>query len=142
MDSMKDYYQILQIHPDAGQEVMNGAYRSLVKRFHPDQYHTTRKSAMNDKMREINEAYQVLSNPITRADYDRQYERQSVRFAASPKPRTFRQQLRSVLLWSLVSYLVLSLLIRPLLISPWAKILALLVLGYVFIRIYAKQKNK
>ena len=142
MDSMKDYYHILQVHPEASQEVMNGAYRSLVKQFHPDKYHTNRKSVMNEKMREINEAYQVLSNPATRADYDLQYQSQPPRPAFAGKPRTFREQLRSVLLWSLVSYLVLSLVLRPLLTSPWVKLLVLLVLGYVFIRLYARQKKR
>lgn len=141
MVSMKDYYQILQVHPEAGQEVLNSAYRSLVKQFHPDKYHTARKSLMNEKMREINEAYQVLSNPATRNEYDQRYQGYGKPFTQPPKPRTLRQQLRSILLWSLLSYLALSVLIRPLLNSPWIKLLLLIGLGILFIRLYLQGKQ-
>lgn len=138
---MKDYYQILQVHPEASQEVMNGAYRSLVKQFHPDKFHTHRKDAMNAKMREINEAYQVLSNPSTRAEFDRDYRHQPPRSGAQPQPRTLQAQLKSVLFWTVLSYLALTFLIKPLLGSPVVKLLALLALAYFFLRMYLKQKK-
>lgn len=138
---MKDYYQILQVHPQVGQEVLNGAYRSLVKQFHPDKYHTSRKVLMNEKMREINEAYQVLSNPATRTEYDQRYQSSPASFAQAPKPPSLRRQIRSVLLWSLLSYLALSVVIRPLLGSPWIKLLLLAGLATLFIRLYLKGKK-
>lgn len=140
MVRMKDYYQILQVHPEAGQEVLNGAYRSLVKQFHPDKYHTSRKSVMNEKMREINEAYQVLSNPVTRTEYNQRYQGHAGKFKNLPKPKTLKEQIRTVILWSLISYLVLSVVIRPLLSSPWIKLLVLMGLGFLFIRLYLKPK--
>jgi curved DNA-binding protein CbpA len=138
---MKDYYHILQVHPEASQEVLNGAYRSLVKQFHPDKFHTHRKEAMNAKMREINEAYQVLSNSQTRADYDRRYQSQLPEAAPLP-PRSLQAQIKSVLFWTLFSFIALTFLIKPLMASPMARILILLTLAYCFLRLYIKQKKR
>lgn len=63
---MKDYYQVLGIPRNASQEEVKKAYRRLAHQFHPD------KSAGNEeKFKEVNEAYQVLSNEQKRAQYDR-----------------------------------------------------------------------
>lgn len=64
----KDYYQILQVHPDAEPEVIQAAYRRLAQKYHPD---VNGKSIT--KMQELNEAYEVLSQPGERAAYDRWY---------------------------------------------------------------------
>lgn len=138
---MKDYYHILQVHPEASQEVLNGAYRSLVKQFHPDKFHTHRKAAMNAKMREINEAYQVLSNAQTRTEYDRRHPSQ-LPGATPSAPRSLQAQIKSVLFWTLLSYLALTFLIKPLIASPVAKILILLALAYFFLQLYIKQKKR
>jgi curved DNA-binding protein CbpA len=138
---MKDYYHILQVHPEASQEVLNGAYRSLVKQFHPDKFHTHRKEAMNAKMREINEAYQVLSNTQTRTEYDH-HHRSQLPGATPLAPRSLQTQIKSVLFWTLLSYLALTFLIKPLIASPVAKILILLALAYFFLRLYIKQKKR
>ncbi len=71
---MKDYYQILEIHPQASPEVMHKAYRALVQKYHPDVYHVSKKDKMSQRMQEINEAYDVLSDPKRRAQYDAQYQ--------------------------------------------------------------------
>lgn len=138
---MKDYYRILQVHPDASQEVMNTAYRTLVRQFHPDLYHTTRKSAMNEKMQEINEAYQVLSNPATRADYDRRY-RGSV---SSPEtglpPLPFKSRLRRIIVWGCLAYGLMTWLVKPFLASPWMKLLAVIVMAVLLFQIYIRQKQ-
>ncbi|WP_373532245.1 J domain-containing protein [Vampirovibrio sp.] len=138
---MKDYYHILQVHPEASQEVLNGAYRSLVKQFHPDKFHTHRKAAMNDKMREINEAYQVLSNAQTRTDYDRRYPGIAAK-AKQSAPKSLQARIKSVLLWTLLSYLALTFFIKPLIGSPVAKLLILVALAYFFFRLYIKQKKR
>lgn len=65
---MKDYYDILQVSPNAEPEVIDAAYRRLVRRYHPDVY--TGGDA-TERMRELNEAHEVLSDPAKRALYDR-----------------------------------------------------------------------
>jgi curved DNA-binding protein CbpA len=61
-----NYYEILQITPDASDEVIKAAYKALVKKYHPD------NGAVNGtkKLQLLNEAYGVLSNPIRRKEYD------------------------------------------------------------------------
>lgn len=143
MSSMKDYYKILQIDPEASLEVMNGAYRSLVKQCHPDQFHTSRKSVMNEKMREINEAYQILSNPTSRAEFDRRHRSSGYgpsRPAAPKAAQSLRAQLNSILLWTTLSYVALTFLIKPLLSNPFVKFLLGLALIAFFVHIYRKQK--
>jgi preprotein translocase subunit Sec63 len=63
----KDYYRILQVHPEASLEVIQAAYRRLARQRHPD------SGGSNAAMQELNEAYEVLSDPVKRQDYDRWY---------------------------------------------------------------------
>jgi len=61
----KDYYQILGVSRDATQEEIKRAYRKLAHKYHPD------KGGDEQKFKEINEAYQVLSDKEKRSQYDR-----------------------------------------------------------------------
>lgn len=65
----KNYYEILEVSPNASMEIIKAAYRSLAKR-----YHTDNGSEDNEKMVEINEAYAILSDEAKRAEYDAQFE--------------------------------------------------------------------
>ncbi len=72
----KDYYKILGLEPDATAEEIKRAYRKLALQYHPDR--NPGDKAAEEKFKEINEAYQVLSDPEKRAKYDQmrqQYER-------------------------------------------------------------------
>lgn len=66
---MKDYYRILQVHPQAEEEVIQAAYRRLARKYHPDASGGDDDAAMQ----ELNEAYAVLSDPVQRAEYDLHY---------------------------------------------------------------------
>lgn len=63
---MKDYYKILGVSRNASQEEIKKAYRRLAHQYHPDKAGGDEK-----KFKEINEAYQVLSDKHKRAQYDR-----------------------------------------------------------------------
>lgn len=78
----KDYYAILEMDMDASQADVKKAYRTLARKFHPDM-NPGDKSA-ETKFKEIKEAYEVLSNPLERDKYDREYE--SIKAQASSKP--------------------------------------------------------
>lgn len=62
---MKDYYQILGVSRGASQEEIKKAYYKLAHKYHPD------KGGDEKKFKEINEAYQVLSDKEKRAQYDK-----------------------------------------------------------------------
>lgn len=62
---MKDYYKILGVPRDASQEEIKKAYRKLAHKYHPD-----KKGGDEKKFKEINEAYQVLSDAKKRKQYD------------------------------------------------------------------------
>jgi len=64
----KDYYEILGVPRDASQEEIKKAFRRLARQYHPDV--AKDKKAAEEKFKEINEAYEVLSNPETRKKYD------------------------------------------------------------------------
>lgn len=64
----KDYYKILGVRRDATQDEIKEAYRKLAKKYHPD-LNPNNKEA-EEKFKEVNEAYQILSDPEKRKQYD------------------------------------------------------------------------
>lgn len=64
----KDYYEILEVSRNASDEVIKTAYKSLVKKYHPD---NTGNIEDDKKIIEIKEAYEVLSDPVRRKAYDK-----------------------------------------------------------------------
>jgi molecular chaperone DnaJ len=65
---MPDYYEILGVSRDADKEEMKRAYRRLARKYHPD---VNKEPGAEERFKEINRAYEVLSEPETRARYDR-----------------------------------------------------------------------
>ncbi|PNR94565.1 molecular chaperone DnaJ [Petrotoga sp. 9PWA.NaAc.5.4] len=70
MPERKDYYKILGVDRNATQEEIKKAYRQKVKEWHPDK-HSENKEYAEQKFKEIQEAYEVLSDPQKRKLYDR-----------------------------------------------------------------------
>jgi molecular chaperone DnaJ len=67
--SKRDYYEILGVSRGAGEEDLKKAYRRLAIQFHPDRNPGSKEA--EERFKELNEAYQVLSDPERRAQYDR-----------------------------------------------------------------------
>ena len=72
---MKDYYKILQVAPDASTEVIQMAYKALAKKYHPD-LNPGQEETAQEKMKDVNEAYEILSDKDKRWQYDQIYYRQ------------------------------------------------------------------
>ncbi|MCX7842416.1 MAG: DnaJ domain-containing protein [Clostridia bacterium] len=64
----KDYYSILGLDKNASQEDIKKAYRKLAKKYHPDTNPGNKQA--EEKFKDVNEAYEVLSDPEKRKKYD------------------------------------------------------------------------
>jgi len=64
---IKEYYKILGVNEDAPEQEIRARWIELMKHFHPD---VQQGMEFDEISKEINEAYQVLKDPFTRADYD------------------------------------------------------------------------
>lgn len=79
-----DYYAVLQVTRDAEQEIIDAAYRQLMRKYHPDLAGgDPRLSAtLNERAKQINQAYAVLKDPRQRQAYDQ------TRFGSAKAPGT------------------------------------------------------
>lgn len=66
--SKKDYYEVLEINRNSSDVEIKKAYRKLAMKYHPD---VNKEKEAEQKFKEINEAYEVLSNPNKKATYDK-----------------------------------------------------------------------
>ncbi len=86
MKNDKTYYQILGVDPHASNDVINRSARRLSEKYHPDRVAHQNNGLVRQyeqKMKEINEAQQVLCDPVARAKYNRKLRRE-VRITAPP----------------------------------------------------------
>ena len=67
---MKNYYEILEVNENASKEVIDKAYKVLAKKYHPDLQEEKNKKAAEEKIKSLNEAYEILSNPQKKQAYD------------------------------------------------------------------------
>lgn len=69
--TFKDYYEALEVDRKATGAEIKTAYRKAARKHHPDLHTKSEKAAAEEKFKEINEAYEVLSDTEKRAKYDR-----------------------------------------------------------------------
>lgn len=70
MSQAKDYYELLGVSKNSSEADIKKAYRTLAREHHPDMVKDSDKAAAEKKFKEINEAYQVLSDTQKRKQYD------------------------------------------------------------------------
>ncbi len=75
---MKNYYETLEVNAKASKEVIEKAYKVLVKKYHPDLYVGEKKQYAEKKIKEINEAYHVLSDEFLKEQYDNERYKQQI----------------------------------------------------------------
>ena len=67
---MLNLYEILEVSEKASKEVIEKAYHVLAKKYHPDLQQEVQKQEAEKKMKQINEAYEILSDEEKRKEYD------------------------------------------------------------------------
>ena len=82
---MQDYYAILNVLPDADAAVISAAYKALIKKYHPDIFKGDKNFA-HQFTRGLNEAYEILSNPEKREQYDAQRAAAGIKEEYTPEP--------------------------------------------------------
>ena len=68
MAEKRDYYEVLGVSRDATEADLKKAYRTLAKKYHPDMNPDDKEA--EQKFKEVNEAYGVLSDPDKKSKYD------------------------------------------------------------------------
>ena len=71
MTAQEDLYEVLQVGRSADQDVIRAAYRALAQRLHPDRNSSPQAA---ERMKQLNQAYDVLSDPVRRAAYHRRID--------------------------------------------------------------------
>ena len=72
---MRDPYSVLGVSSNASDQEIKRAYRELARKYHPDNYANNPLADLaEEKMKEINEAYEILSDPEKRKKYDDQQQ--------------------------------------------------------------------
>ena len=143
--AQKTYYQILQVDKSASTEVIHSAYRALVKQYHPDHFHSSDKSVMTEQLQRINRAYEILSDPVLRKEYDHSLQDHPEASETSPLSSVAKIDLKKLLYWMIGTVLLLSvgrLALRVFLMLPFLlKILALVAIIYWVNRIIKLYKK-
>jgi curved DNA-binding protein CbpA len=85
---MKNYYQILEVEPDAPPDQIREQYLFLIQAWHPDKFpNPAQKTKAEEKTKDINAAYEILRDAVKRAEYDR-----STRSSKPYPEQQFRRQ--------------------------------------------------
>jgi hypothetical protein len=103
----KDYYKILRIHPSASEEEIKEAYRKLAHKYHPDM-----AGGEAAKFKEINEAYRILSDSKSRAQYDQGFDNQAKGFENEQGLRETDSKKRSHKVVYIVSFIAMFFIVR------------------------------
>ncbi|MGB9003243.1 MAG: DnaJ domain-containing protein, partial [Nitrosotalea sp.] len=70
-ENIRNAYDILEVLPTASQSEIKKAYRAKARATHPDRNPPNEKDAWEKRFQEVQEAYEILSNPQTRKEYDK-----------------------------------------------------------------------
>lgn len=90
---MNTLYEILEVSENASKEVIEKAYKVLAKRYHPDLQLPENKKMAEQKMKQINEAYDILSDDSKRKAYDEKIKSQrEVEDKEKMEQNEYRQQ--------------------------------------------------
>lgn len=71
---MKNYFEILEVDIHASKEIIDKAFKTLAKKYHPDTKEAEEKASYEEKFKLLNEAYEILSDEEKRKEYTSELE--------------------------------------------------------------------
>ncbi len=93
---MKNYYEILEVSPKASNEIIENSYKLLQNKYQPNQYIGEERAEAESKLRDISEAYKILTDSFLREQYNAELEREQAnnkkRYAQSEVERPKKQR--------------------------------------------------
>ena len=102
MAEKRDYYEVLGVDKKADDATIKKAFRTLAKKYHPDLNPNDKEA--EEKFKEVNEAYGVLSDPEKRAKYDQlghaAFDQTATEALADLISAIFSAAFSAVLLWA------------------------------------------
>lgn len=95
---MSNLYEILEVSEKASKEVIDKAYKVLVKKYHPDLQEEKDKQTADLKIKKINEAYEILSDEEKRKQYDLELKanREQEKIEEDLKNKQYKQYIANV----------------------------------------------
>jgi hypothetical protein len=114
-DDMKDYYRILGLEPGAEAKEIHAAYRRLMKEYHPDTLDAARRQDpdVQQMVKDLNEAYEVLRDSAKRRSYDEQYQWQAMLARSGPALDNRLEKLRYLIRCGKTKRTFIMHLVRP-----------------------------
>ena len=91
MATQPDYYSILGVDSQASGDEIRKAFRKKALEYHPD---LNRAADAGDRFKEVNEAYQVLSNSVRRSQYDRSQRAEWERTEKMRREQIWKEQVQ------------------------------------------------
>lgn len=89
---MENYYDILEVSPKASKEIIDKAYKTLAKKYHPDANPEDKKKWAEEKFKKINEAYEIISDKQKREEYDIKMQQEKERLTNESENLKIRYQ--------------------------------------------------
>lgn len=88
---MENLYELLEVSEKASQEIIEKAYKTLAKKWHPDLQGGPNKALAEEKMKKINNAYSILSDENKRKEYDAKLEEERERLSEPQKEIQYQE---------------------------------------------------
>ena len=92
----KTFYEVLEVSESASPEIIEKAYKVLAKKYHPDLQEAGNKKQAEAKMKEINEAYEVLGNNEKKSEYDAKLRMEREQEEAEHKQSSYGQAMNNM----------------------------------------------
>lgn len=90
----KNYYDILQINRNASPEIIEKAYKTLAKKYHPDLQLEENKKQAEEILKQINKAYEILSDSDKKQAYDNSLREQEIQSKIDASNSSLQNELR------------------------------------------------